>query len=1195
MKHPSPCAIALATTLAVGSSLAAESFEPRLADSHSAAEVIRLGRATSLAQADFDSDGVPDLAIAYRYGDRGAVAVFRGEYAALYPHFPASLARRRELSGNPLQPFDPEPIWAESGAAVDSLVAGDFDADGHADLVWTNAGSAQLHFAGGSGDGRFAGWNHRPLPGVPTALGAFDLGFADGLPELVVAVDGQAGKQLLRFDGRLGAFKAEPGRWKLDAGATSLQVARLDEDGYYDLIVGVSGSLHQLPGARENGGRLVPLEGTPSPRTAPRGEGLLAVLPMRLDDNALTDFVTLNESGQVGFELHAPLATYTVNTTDDTNDGSCDAMHCSLREAITAANSSPGADTVTFSIPGTQPFRIEPTTPYPDILQSLTLDGSTQPGFSGSPIVEIFGGSVVAYRGFSFAYSADHSLVRSLVVNGFSNLYGSHHPTAVGFDAPDSVIESCFIGTDVEGHQAIPSQYGIYMSTTADRGLIGGTAAGAGNLVSGHLNVGIAAISDEISIQGNIIGLDRDGDLALGNLNGVSIQGRLVTLGGTVPGTGNLVSGQDSTGVLASSSQTRIQGNRIGTDSSGELARPNRSSGVILTGIEALVGGTSPAASNLVSGNEVAGLQIYSIASRVEKNRFGVSASGGSLRNTGAAIYLNGSRNRVGSDDPAGGNLIANNDSGIQCLAGGANRILGNSVYNNNVTNISCNPPPVLTSAVSGTGGSSIEGTYQNSPNLDFRLEFFHSETCGQGGRPQGKYLLGFQNITTNPYGIATFLFTTPTVVPVGEIVTVTANPLPLVPGDGDTLHATSFSWCQTVAAAPPATAPNLSIPIHIPAGVGSPVTVPVNFTANGIGVSALAFSIDISSCLSFDPADNNADGLPDAVALHLPAGWAATVTYNASDSDGELDFALFDLPTFVPLPTSTVAEVTFGLNCSTNTTPIVVPVPFSLSPSPSFGDLQGQSVAGTFTNGSVDILPGLRGDCNGDGVVDAGDLSACGLEIFDGDGNFWLDVPGGTFPGIPVGCDSNADTLVDAGDLACKIRIIFGQSCAARAAEGSQPALLSLGASELRAGSTVIPIHFDPRGQNLIATAFSLDLAPGATFDAADNDADGIPDSIDVIYPGNIRAITYDPADTNGEIDILLGDVSGAPRALPRGTLLEIRFPATVHPSLVELSTSPSPSFGTATGASAPAQLSTLFSDGFESGDFRGWSFAIP
>ena len=44
---------------------------------------------------------------------------------------------------------------------------------------------------------------------------------------------------------------------------------------------------------------------------------------------------------------------YTVNTTNDLDDGTCDVIHCSLREAINASNSDGKASNIHFGIIGT--------------------------------------------------------------------------------------------------------------------------------------------------------------------------------------------------------------------------------------------------------------------------------------------------------------------------------------------------------------------------------------------------------------------------------------------------------------------------------------------------------------------------------------------------------------------------------------------------------------------------------------------------------------------------------------------------------------------------------------------------------------------------------------------------------------------------------------------------------------------------
>lgn len=66
-------------------------------------------------------------------------------------------------------------------------------------------------------------------------------------------------------------------------------------------------------------------------------------------------------------------------------------------------------------------------------------------------------------------------------------------------------------------------------------------------------------------------------------------------------------------------------------------------------------------------------------------------------------------------------------------------------------------------------------------------------------------------------------------------------------------------------------------------------------------------------------------------------------------------------------------------------------------------------------------------GDCNFDQQINAGDLSALGLELFDGDSNDPFAIRGGAFPGEPGGCNANADTAVDAADVSCTVLLIFG------------------------------------------------------------------------------------------------------------------------------------------------------------------------
>jgi hypothetical protein len=144
---------------------------------------------------------------------------------------------------------------------------------------------------------------------------------------------------------------------------------------------------------------------------------------------------------------------------------------------------------------------------------------------------------------------------------------------------------------------------------------------------------------------------------------------------------------------------------------------------------------------------------------------------------------------------------------------------------------------------------------------------------------------------------------------------------------------------------------PSLTIPTNIPASPNSTVDVPVVFDTGSFAVSGISFSIDYDQTyLNFDPT------LPLSITFNVPSGFIATCQQDKTDTDGEIDCALYR-PGFNPpvIPTSTVAVFRFRtLNVVGSVT---TPVNFSAnSPAPSFSDPQGYNVYGTVSNGSVVI-----------------------------------------------------------------------------------------------------------------------------------------------------------------------------------------------------------------------------------------------
>ena len=182
------------------------------------------------------------------------------------------------------------------------------------------------------------------------------------------------------------------------------------------------------------------------------------------------------------------------------------------------------------------------------------------------------------------------------------------------------------IGTDLSGTQAVGNGQDGVLIDSALSNTIGGTTAGAGNLISANRSQGIeiggtAADPARMNvIEGNRIGTTATGSAALGNAqDGVFLAAGAVnnTVGGTVPAAGNLVSANLSNGVelVTGATANLVAGNLIGTDVSGALALGNNNVGVVIYDTSAnTIGGLTASAGrapgNVISGNRSSGVLI---------------------------------------------------------------------------------------------------------------------------------------------------------------------------------------------------------------------------------------------------------------------------------------------------------------------------------------------------------------------------------------------------------------------------------------------------------------------------------------------------------------------------------------------------------------------------------------------------------
>jgi hypothetical protein len=196
----------------------------------------------SLASADFDEDGVPDLVSGYAYNGQGIVTLLRGNVDSIYPNAPE--AQRRKANGT----FTDAPFLSPSRAfaapvAADFIGAGDFDGDSHWDVVVGSHTRSSLYLLSGDGHGGFQPAKEIPLPGVVTAMTTGEINRADGLTDIVVGVTGPNGSSVMVFEGPEGALRSQPEVLTTSHTVNSLALDRVDDDPEVDLLIAAGSEL----------------------------------------------------------------------------------------------------------------------------------------------------------------------------------------------------------------------------------------------------------------------------------------------------------------------------------------------------------------------------------------------------------------------------------------------------------------------------------------------------------------------------------------------------------------------------------------------------------------------------------------------------------------------------------------------------------------------------------------------------------------------------------------------------------------------------------------------------------------------------------------------------------------------------------------------------------------------------------------
>jgi hypothetical protein len=429
------------------------------------------------------------------------------------------------------------------------------------------------------------------------------------------------------FEAGLAAKPVDLSNWKMQdlsldqklpiGGSVKLQKTRMSTSGVDDiLITDPAGGRVAVVGRWGDKEQTAPVQTRLAAIAA--GSQPSVVVPMRLNVDAFSDLVVFDAGSPVpNIVLSRPTAVLTVNTADDVGGGNCqdDGQPCGIRRAVFWANLIPGS-MIAFNIPGAGVHTIHLTGALPD-LHSMTIDATTQPGYAGTPLIELKGDLMAGGAVEGFRVTKANTVIRGFAINqmpgiaeGGSVIGGSGIVllSYIGQTIVDNVtIESNFLGTDPTGTQAAGNDGNGVQIYNADNNLVGGAVPHARNILSGNGNynenkqgVGFAITGGNGNrVQGNYVGTDVSGNLKVSNSYGAFVTGRENQIGGDEPGQGNVISGNGGppnefghcVGVgltiqqlysvdlaEALTNNTRLKGNLVGTNASGfapsQIARP---------------------------------------------------------------------------------------------------------------------------------------------------------------------------------------------------------------------------------------------------------------------------------------------------------------------------------------------------------------------------------------------------------------------------------------------------------------------------------------------------------------------------------------------------------------------------------------------------------------------------------------------
>ena len=321
----------------------------------------------------------------------------------------------------------------------------------------------------------------------------------------------------------------------------------------------------------------------------------------------------------------------------------------------------------------------------------------------------------------------------------------------------DNRIQGNYIGTNLSGTAAASfNGFGLRISDNSQRNTVGGTTPGAGNVIVGkseNLVLSGPGTSDNV-ISGNMIGTNAAGTAGIGQDNRgvvITVGPTNNTIGGTLPGAGNLISGNGREGLVLEGEDTtgnRILGNKIGVDLYGNpLGNAGNGVSAIVGALRNFIGGVEAGAGNVIAYNAGAGVSVGLISAPWENVR--------DISIRGNAIFANG---KLGID--LGGDGVTPNSPG------------GPHVGPNLLQNY-----PVLNRFIPGST-TRLFGTLNSTPGTTFMIDVYANPAglVDPSGYGQGARYLGSFPVTTDAQGNAVFQNVPLGASTAGEFLTATAT-----------------------------------------------------------------------------------------------------------------------------------------------------------------------------------------------------------------------------------------------------------------------------------------------------------------------------------------------------------------------------------------------------------------------------------